>query len=314
MLAPLQAVIGVVERRQTMPVLANVLLRARDGQLLDHGTDLEVELVASTEVTVQQRRRHHGAGAQAPGYLAGAAREGRGDRCSRRGREAWCVKAAAAASRSRRLPAAEFPVDRGHQCAADGAGRAQGFAAAARKDAFFDGAAGRSLLPERHVAGDRRQDAARGRDRRSSAGAVRNGARRQGRRPRSRSSCRARVCWSCSGSWATEGDVELAIGTNHVRAQIGDVRFTSKLIDGRFPEYSRVIPAPPARRSRRIADVLAPGAAAHRHSVEREISRHPAHVEDESDSRFKPTTLSRKRPRKRSRSVTRAMISRSAST
>ena len=29
-LAPLQSVIGVVERRQTMPVLANVLLGARD--------------------------------------------------------------------------------------------------------------------------------------------------------------------------------------------------------------------------------------------------------------------------------------------
>ena len=32
-----------------------------------------------------------------------------------------------------------------------------------------------------------------------------------------------------------------------VRAQIGDVRFTSKLIDGRFPEYSRVIPAAPPK-------------------------------------------------------------------
>ena len=39
-----------------------------------------------------------------------------------------------------------------------------------------------------------------------------------------------------------EGNVELAIGTNHFRAQIGDIRFTSKLIDGRFPEYGRVIP------------------------------------------------------------------------
>src|SRR6202044_467605 len=43
-----------------------------------------------------------------------------------------------------------------------------------------------------------------------------------------------------------DGTAEVAIGTNHVRAQIGDVRFTSKLIDGRFPEYSRVIPAAPA--------------------------------------------------------------------
>jgi DNA polymerase-3 subunit beta len=40
-----------------------------------------------------------------------------------------------------------------------------------------------------------------------------------------------------------EGEVEFALGTNHVRCQIGDIRFTSKLIDGKFPEYSRVIPA-----------------------------------------------------------------------
>jgi DNA polymerase-3 subunit beta len=37
------------------------------------------------------------------------------------------------------------------------------------------------------------------------------------------------------------------VGTNHVRAQIGDIRFTSKLIDGRFPEYARVIPTNPPR-------------------------------------------------------------------
>jgi DNA polymerase-3 subunit beta len=45
----------------------------------------------------------------------------------------------------------------------------------------------------------------------------------------------------------SERNIELAIGTNHVRAQIGDVRFTSKLIDGRFPEYGRVIPAAPTK-------------------------------------------------------------------
>ncbi len=39
-----------------------------------------------------------------------------------------------------------------------------------------------------------------------------------------------------------EGELTLGIGGNHVRAEIGDIRFTSKLIDGRFPEYSRVIP------------------------------------------------------------------------
>ena len=39
-LGPLQAVIGVVERRQTMPILANVLLSAKGGRLAVTATDL----------------------------------------------------------------------------------------------------------------------------------------------------------------------------------------------------------------------------------------------------------------------------------
>ena len=50
-LSPLQAVIGVVERRQTMPILANVLLSVRDGRLSVTATDLEVELVATATVS-----------------------------------------------------------------------------------------------------------------------------------------------------------------------------------------------------------------------------------------------------------------------
>ena len=50
LLTPLQAVIGVVERRQTMPVLANVLLQVADDSLAITATDLEVELVARSEL------------------------------------------------------------------------------------------------------------------------------------------------------------------------------------------------------------------------------------------------------------------------
>jgi DNA polymerase-3 subunit beta len=39
--------------------------------------------------------------------------------------------------------------------------------------------------------------------------------------------------------------VALTLGTNHIRAQFDGIRLTSKLIDGRFPEYSRVIPNQP---------------------------------------------------------------------
>ena len=53
LLKPLQAVIGVVERRQTMPILSNVLLVAKDNDLSVTATDLEVELVAQAEVAVE---------------------------------------------------------------------------------------------------------------------------------------------------------------------------------------------------------------------------------------------------------------------
>ena len=37
--------------------------------------------------------------------------------------------------------------------------------------------------------------------------------------------------------------VELALGKNHVRLVKGNTIFTSKLIDGRFPDYQRVMPS-----------------------------------------------------------------------
>ena len=40
-----------------------------------------------------------------------------------------------------------------------------------------------------------------------------------------------------------EGDLTLELGSNHVRLQLEGIRLTSKLIDGRFPEYERVIPS-----------------------------------------------------------------------
>jgi DNA polymerase-3 subunit beta len=36
--------------------------------------------------------------------------------------------------------------------------------------------------------------------------------------------------------------IKIILGSNHIRAELGDIRFTSKLIDGRFPDYNRVIP------------------------------------------------------------------------
>ncbi|BBL72904.1 DNA polymerase III subunit beta [Methylomagnum ishizawai] len=50
LLTPLQQVIGVIEKRQTLPILSNVLLKLSDGQLELTGTDLEVQLITRTTV------------------------------------------------------------------------------------------------------------------------------------------------------------------------------------------------------------------------------------------------------------------------
>jgi DNA polymerase-3 subunit beta len=48
LLKPLQAVSGIVERRHTLPILANVLLEQRDGHLCVTATDLEMQITAES--------------------------------------------------------------------------------------------------------------------------------------------------------------------------------------------------------------------------------------------------------------------------
>ncbi len=50
LLKPLQAVSGIVERRHTLPILANVLLEQKDGHLFVTATDLEMQITARSEM------------------------------------------------------------------------------------------------------------------------------------------------------------------------------------------------------------------------------------------------------------------------
>src|SRR5438552_93788 len=50
LLKPLQAVSGIVERRHTLPILANVLLEQREGSLYVTATDLEMQITAHSEL------------------------------------------------------------------------------------------------------------------------------------------------------------------------------------------------------------------------------------------------------------------------
>jgi DNA polymerase-3 subunit beta len=242
-LQPLQAVIGVVERRQTMPILANVLLSARSGKLSVTATDLEVELVASAAVTVQQ-----------PGDITIPGRKFL-DICRALPEKVSLTisldgeKVTVRAGRSRftlsSLPAAEFPtVEEIHAQQALSMEQAelrrlldQTHFSMAQQDVryYLNGmlleTEGNTL---RAVATDGHRLALCELALESKAKAA-----QQVIVPRKGVLELQRILGS-------EGTVELSIGTNHIRAQIGDIRFTSKLIDGRFPEYSRVIPAAPA--------------------------------------------------------------------
>jgi len=53
LLQPISQVVGVVERRQTLPVLANFLISTKDGRLSITGTDMEVELITAVDAKVE---------------------------------------------------------------------------------------------------------------------------------------------------------------------------------------------------------------------------------------------------------------------
>jgi DNA polymerase III subunit beta len=54
LLKPLQAVSGIVERRHTLPILANVLLEQKNGRLFITATDLEMQITAHSELAGKQ--------------------------------------------------------------------------------------------------------------------------------------------------------------------------------------------------------------------------------------------------------------------
>ncbi len=254
LLSPLQAVIGVVERRQTMPVLANVLLGVRDGRLSITATDLEVELVAGTEVTVQEAGDITVPGRKLLDILR-ALPDKSSVSLSVEG-EKVVIKAGRSRFSLSTLPAADFPVIDDIN--------AQQTVQIPRKELL-------RLLEKTHFSMAQQ-------DVRYYLNGMLLEIDAQVLRAVATDGHRLALCETALTAKAKtsqqvivprkgvlelqrvlsndEGSADLAIGTNHVRAQIGDIRFTSKLIDGRFPEYSRVIPATPATTIKADRDVL----------------------------------------------------------
>ncbi len=252
-LSPLQAVIGVVERRQTMPILANVLLSARGDELALTATDLEVELVAKAKVSLQQ-----GGEITLPGRkfldIIRALPDGASVTVTIEGERAT-VRSGKSRFTLATLPASDFPTVediKAQQSLEIGQAALKRLLdkthfSMAQQDVryYLNGMlleiAGKTL---RTVATDGHRLAYCEAELENAVGTA-----QQVIVPR-------KGVLELQRLLGTEGAVELAVGTNHVRAQIGDIRFTSKLIDGRFPEYSRVIPADPPKQVRADRDVL----------------------------------------------------------
>jgi DNA polymerase-3 subunit beta len=238
-LKPVQAVIGVVERRQTMPILSHILLALDKNRLSATATDLEVELVAeaevessaSGEITVPGRKLHDICRALPEGCSVEFAHSG----------ERLTVKAGRSRFSLATLKASDFPT-------------------------VEDVAAAHTLTVEEsdlHRLIDKTQFSMAQQDVRyylngllfESTGGILRAVATDGHRL-------ALAEIALSGGSAKgqqvivprkgvlelnrllegDGQLKMLIGSNHIRVERDGIRLTSKLIDGRFPDYGRVVP------------------------------------------------------------------------
>jgi len=238
LLKPLQAVIGVVERRQTMPILSNVLLVAKGNGLAVTATDLEVELVAQAEVSVDADGEITVSGRKLLD-ICRALPEGSEIDISLSG-EKVVVRSGRSKFSLATLPAAEFPtvedIKAGQtikvaQDVLGGLVEKTHFSMAQQDVRYYLNGmlletAGKFL---RAVATDGHRLALSEAELGSAMEEQQVIVPRKG-------------VLELQRLMTGEGSVNLELGPNHVRIQLDGIRFTSKLIDGRFPEYDRVIP------------------------------------------------------------------------
>lgn len=239
-LKPLAQVVNVVERRQTLPVLANLLVLVKSGQLSLTGTDLEVEMVSRCEVegaedgevTIPARKLFDIVRALPDGSKVTVSQAG--------------DKITVQAGRSRftlaSLPANDFPsideVEATERVVVPEAALKEliertAFAMAQQDVRYYLN----GLLFD---LGERRlRCVATDGHRLALCEAELDGgsqAKRQIIVPRKGVSELQRLLEGGDRS------LELEMGRNHIRVKRDDVTFTSKLIDGRFPDYEAVIP------------------------------------------------------------------------
>jgi DNA polymerase-3 subunit beta len=240
LIKPLQLVAGVVERRQTLPVLSNILLVAEGDQLSMTGTDLEVELVGRVtldepaeagSVTVPARKlmdicKSLPDSARIELTLTG---------------QKMVIKAGRSRFSLSTLPAAEFPNVEDSPETLELSMIQQlrnlidktGFSMAQQDVRYYLN----GMLLE-IADGQLRSVSTDGHRLATSVTPVeaQEGLQHQIIVPRKGILELARLLQN------GEDELRLVIGASHIRAHVGDFTFTSKLVDGKFPDYERVIP------------------------------------------------------------------------
>jgi len=243
LLKPLAAVIGVVERRQSMPILGHVLVVAQDGVLTMTATDLEVELRAEVPIEID-----------VPGEV------------TLPGRKFYDI--------CRALPdSVNVELSLSANKATLKAGRSRFTLATLRAGDFpqIDDVAGQQTLnidrgAFRHLL-DKTQFSMAQQDVRyylnglllETTGDILRAVATDGHRL-----ALAELKLQAAASQAIQvivprkgvlellrlvdgdGDVAVTVGPNHIRVEVDGLRLTSKLIDGRFPDYERVVPKDPS--------------------------------------------------------------------
>lgn len=242
-LKPLAQVVNVVERRQTLPVLANLLVQVADGQLSLTGTDLEVEMVGRIavdgaedgETTIPARKLFDIVRALPDGSKVTVSQSG----------DKVTVQAGRGRYSLASLPAGDFPsID------SFDATEQVNVPEAALKELIERTAFAMAQQDVRYYLNglllDLREDTLRcvatDGHRLALCEAPLDGEGQGGKQKRQIIVPRKGITELQRLLEGGDRVLELELARSHIRVKRDDVTFTSKLIDGKFPDYEAVIP------------------------------------------------------------------------
>jgi len=242
LLKPLQLVAGVVERRQTLPILSNVLIRLQADKLSLTGTDLEVELVGQLTLATPGQQGEITVPARKLLDICRSLPEAANIDFSVEGQKAT-LKSGKSRFTLSTLPAADFPSVESSPGALELVlEQAQlkrlidrtAFSMAQQDVRYYLNGMLFELKPDhfRAVATDGHRLA-------MCTCAVETPAQNT---PHHAILPRKGVMELLRLLGDGTGQLRLVFGSNHIRAFLPDFTFTSKLVDGKFPDYDRVLP------------------------------------------------------------------------